>query len=231
MCPGSSPTCSSSFGWKRTSCSAWRCWLSHRSSGSAAPRLGRSAWPTRRSRSCSPSARASPSGKRGMPRRCTCPTATTPSSRPSSCPGPVRPRLFPRPVPAHRPRSIRHAAGHRPTRRGARDRAVVVPTPAGVRDVTTNLATGPYLVDVDGAEPIGRTPSGWLVLRRPKDEVAETTMRLRLSTAEKRARGCRALDHAAGADRRRGVARHAAAAVAAPSRPTSSPHRGKCIRA
>ena len=67
---------------------------------------------------------------------------------------------------------------------GARDRTVVVPTPAGVRDVTTNLATGPYLLDVDGAEPIGRTPSGWLVLRRPKDEIAETTMRLRLSTQE-----------------------------------------------
>ena len=64
---------------------------------------------------------------------------------------------------------------------GARDRTVVVPTPAGVRDVTTNLATGPYLVDVDGAEPIGRSPSGWLVLRRPNDQ---TTMRLRLSTAE-----------------------------------------------
>ena len=67
---------------------------------------------------------------------------------------------------------------------GARDRVVEVPTPAGVRDVTTNLATGPYLVDVDGAKPIGRTPSGWLVLRRPKDQVAQTTMRLRLSTAE-----------------------------------------------
>jgi hypothetical protein len=52
-----------------------------------------------------------------------------------------------------------------------------------VRDVTTNLATGPYLVDVDGAEPIGRTPSGWLVLRRPNEQVAKTTMRLRLSTA------------------------------------------------
>jgi hypothetical protein len=34
---------------------------------------------------------------------------------------------------------------------GARDRAVVVPTPAGVREVTTNVLTGPYLVDVDRA--------------------------------------------------------------------------------
>jgi hypothetical protein len=67
---------------------------------------------------------------------------------------------------------------------GARDRTVVVPTPAGLRVVTTNLLTGPYLVDVEGAKPIGRTPSGWLVLRRPKDQVAQTTMRLRLSTAE-----------------------------------------------
>ena len=71
-----------------------------------------------------------------------------------------------------------------PPTAGARDRTVVVPVPSGVRDVTTNLATGPYLVNVDGAEPIGRTPSGWLVLRRPEDEIAGTTMRLRLSTQE-----------------------------------------------
>ncbi len=71
-----------------------------------------------------------------------------------------------------------------PADAGARDRTVVVGAPAGVGEVTTNLATSPYLLDVEGAELIGRTPSGWLVLRRPKDQVATATMRLQLSTAD-----------------------------------------------
>lgn len=67
---------------------------------------------------------------------------------------------------------------------GARDRTVTVAAPPGVADVTTNIATGPYLVDVEGAEPIGVSPSGWLVLRRPADEVGRNTIELRLSTAD-----------------------------------------------
>lgn len=66
----------------------------------------------------------------------------------------------------------------------AKDRTVVVAAPPGVQTVTTNLATGPYLLDVQGAEPVGRTVSGWLVLRRPADQVDAPTMKLRLSVAE-----------------------------------------------
>jgi hypothetical protein len=39
------------------------------------------------------------------------------------------------------------------------------PGPAGT--VGTNIATGPYLVDVTGARPVGRTPEGMVVLRLP----------------------------------------------------------------
>lgn len=54
-----------------------------------------------------------------------------------------------------------------PVERGVRDsyRIVYPPGPAGTAQ--TNIATGPYLVDVDGATPVGRSDAGQMVVRLP----------------------------------------------------------------
>jgi len=54
--------------------------------------------------------------------------------------------------------------------------AVFYPTRRG-GTVATNVAAGEYLVDVDGADPVGRTPEGFMVVRvaKPEDGSARVT--------------------------------------------------------
>jgi hypothetical protein len=53
------------------------------------------------------------------------------------------------------------------TRDGIQDRYRVVYPPGPAGTVQTNIATGPYLVDLEGAEPVGRGPYGQMVVRLP----------------------------------------------------------------
>jgi hypothetical protein len=53
-----------------------------------------------------------------------------------------------------------------------------VDLPEGDEPIATNIAAGPYLVDVDGARIVGRTDEGWMVIEREGDLQGPVQMRL-----------------------------------------------------
>ena len=68
-----------------------------------------------------------------------------------------------------------------PVESGTRNsyKAVYPPGPAGT--VRTNIATGPYLVEVSGAQPVGRGPGGNMVVRLPASRHRHRAVEVRAS--------------------------------------------------
>lgn len=54
---------------------------------------------------------------------------------------------------------------HLPVERSIEDGYTVTYPPGRAGTLATNVLTGPYLVDVTGAQPVGRTPEGMMVIR------------------------------------------------------------------